>query len=716
MKSTIKELLLMLVAVLLFSIPAWAGNPGKDSVLHVHGVLPVKGEDIAYMRAMGLPAPAFLSDSCAPAACRTFRDPDLYQVYAALAQEFVFSGDTCTPAVCRPFRDPDLYQVYAAIKGISLGGSAWLLNGNTVGAEKWHGTIDNYDLPFRTNNVERMRILKTGAAVIGHTATAIGEKLGIKTASDEYGWTHTDGTIKLTSFVGQSAGWLGTQSNHSLYLFYNDGGAMATVGTVGSLGIAARQGMLIASTANFLVGNRFAVHSDGTLVHGTDLLSTGYAFKVRNNGGTDADNILVVQNNKMVGINTGTATVTEELEVVGDAKITGNVTSATWQGVAVGTQYGGTGADNSTNAAGSFLRSNGANGSYVASTLILPNTATSGRFAYSDAANSLAFSSTSSFDGNNAGFGTTTPDIYSLGVAGRFVSIQTTNANDLAVLTLAASGTGNAALNFGNATIRRASISAQDGSRLAMFTNSTNAGTGLTEKWRIAANGNLSNTVADGTAYIHLKAGTASASTAPLKFTSGTDNATAEAGAMEFGSSRLAFTPSGTTRKRVLLSNDAAPTNGQIPIGNGTDLTMANITSSGGSITITNGAGTIDLATTQALASGTYTPTLTNVANLDASTAYQCQYMRVGNTVTVSGRIAIDPTAGSASTQLGISLPIASAIELQEEVGGTAAASAIAGQSAAILGDAANDRAQLQFISGDTSNQPMFFSFTYKIN
>src|SRR5688500_4743620 len=36
------------------------------------------------------------------------------------------------------------------------------------------------------------------------------------------------------------------------------------------------------------------------------------------------------------------------------------------------------------------------------------------------------------------------------------------------------------------------------------------------------------------------------------------------------------------------------------------------------------------------LTSGTYTPTLTNTTNLDGSTAYECQYLRVGNTVTVS--------------------------------------------------------------------------------
>jgi len=116
-----------------------------------------------------------------------------------------------------------------------------------------------------------------------------------------------------------------------------------------------------------------------------------------------------------------------------------------------------------------------------------------------------------------------------------------------------------------------------------------------------------------------------------------------------------------------------------------------------------------------AVVAGTYTPTLTSVANLDATTAYQCQYIRVGNVITVSGKVAIDPTLAATSTQLGISFPVASNISAQENVGGTAFASGIAAQGAAILGDSTNDRAQLQFISGDVTNHPMYFSFTYLV-
>lgn len=63
------------------------------------------------------------------------------------------------------------------------------------------------------------------------------------------------------------------------------------------------------------------------------------------------------------------------------------------------------------------------------------------------------------------------------------------------------------------------------------------------------------------TAYLHIAAGTAAASTAPLKLTSGTNNTTAETGAMEYDGTNLFFTRTGTTRETVFagVSGAAAP-------------------------------------------------------------------------------------------------------------------------------------------------------------
>lgn len=113
-------------------------------------------------------------------------------------------------------------------------------------------------------------------------------------------------------------------------------------------------------------------------------------------------------------------------------------------------------------------------------------------------------------------------------------------------------------------------------------------------------------------------------------------------------------------------------------------------------------------------ASGTYTPTLTNVTNVTASTAYQCQYVRLGSIVTVSGKVDVDPT-GAGAVQLGISLPVASNFANNQECAGTAATPAVAYQSAAVVADTANDRAEMQWIAVDTANRTMFFTFTYQV-
>lgn len=69
--------------------------------------------------------------------------------------------------------------------------------------------------------------------------------------------------------------------------------------------------------------------------------------------------------------------------------------------------------------------------------------------------------------------------------------------------------------------------------------------------------------VTNPTAYLQIKAGTATAGTAPLKLTSGTNNTIAEAGAFEYDGTNLFFTRSGTTREGVITQsavNAVSPT------------------------------------------------------------------------------------------------------------------------------------------------------------
>lgn len=128
-----------------------------------------------------------------------------------------------------------------------------------------------------------------------------------------------------------------------------------------------------------------------------------------------------------------------------------------------------------------------------------------------------------------------------------------------------------------------------------------------------------------------------------------------------------------------------------------------------------NNAGSLTGTANHYVASGTYTPTLTGVTNVAASTARKCQWIRVGRVVHVSGSLDIDPTA-AAATALGISLPIGSNLALATDLGGTAAGDQAAAEAAAsIRGDAANDRAELSYVAVNVNNHTMYFSFSYEV-
>jgi len=128
-----------------------------------------------------------------------------------------------------------------------------------------------------------------------------------------------------------------------------------------------------------------------------------------------------------------------------------------------------------------------------------------------------------------------------------------------------------------------------------------------------------------------------------------------------------------------------------------------------------NNAGAVTGTTTQYIASGTYTPTLTNVTNVAASTARLCTWTRVGNSVEVRGQIDIDLTTTLLASEIGVSLPIASAFTTAYQCGGSAAAVAFQANWA-IQADATNDRAKFSATGiSSVTNDTYTFNFGYEI-
>lgn len=116
-----------------------------------------------------------------------------------------------------------------------------------------------------------------------------------------------------------------------------------------------------------------------------------------------------------------------------------------------------------------------------------------------------------------------------------------------------------------------------------------------------------------------------------------------------------------------------------------------------------------------ALDYGTYTPTLTNTTNITGSSAYQAQYMRVGNVVTVSGKVDIDPTTTATVAELRMTLPIASSMGADNLCAGVATNNG--GKTARILGlISATGQARLVTSNDiDDVNRGWQYTYTYLV-
>lgn len=114
---------------------------------------------------------------------------------------------------------------------------------------------------------------------------------------------------------------------------------------------------------------------------------------------------------------------------------------------------------------------------------------------------------------------------------------------------------------------------------------------------------------------------------------------------------------------------------------------------------------------------GTYTPTLNGITNIDALTPYQCQYLRVGNNVTVSGMLLVDVTNTATDSEFTITLPIASTFSSGDfGIGGAGSFINIEGSTALVCGPG-DTFGTFRWLSSATTTtaQRISFTFTYQI-
>jgi len=123
--------------------------------------------------------------------------------------------------------------------------------------------------------------------------------------------------------------------------------------------------------------------------------------------------------------------------------------------------------------------------------------------------------------------------------------------------------------------------------------------------------------------------------------------------------------------------------------------------------------------TPNSVVSGTYSPTVSSASNMTVSNPTgACQFMRVGNVVTVSGNLdnGCDPAAGTASFQL--SLPIARTTNFATNGLGSGAGidtGSVTPQTVWLI-QSQNGTKNVTFRTtnaGNPSNQDVNFRFTY---
>ena len=172
----------------------------------------------------------------------------------------------------------------------STAGGSWLLGGNGVTSQQNLGTTTAFDLPFITNNTERMRITSTGSVGIGSStfnATSPEQLL-------------VDGTLSTTANLVRGVGLVNNSLQISVMNAHGGPGARSDFIAYSNNGN---------SSSNFIdMGINSAGNNNTTIIGGTDaayLYATGRDMIIGN--GTSGRNLIL--------FNGGTATTNEAMRI-----------------------------------------------------------------------------------------------------------------------------------------------------------------------------------------------------------------------------------------------------------------------------------------------------------------------------------------------------------------------------------------------------------------
>ena len=115
--------------------------------------------------------------------------------------------------------------------------------------------------------------------------------------------------------------------------------------------------------------------------------------------------------------------------------------------------------------------------------------------------------------------------------------------------------------------------------------------------------------------------------------------------------------------------------------------------------------------------SGTYTPTVSNVANVSSvGTVETHRYTRIGSIVTVFGAVNLTLTAGpGVLTTFSVTLPVTSNLGAATDVVGTCADTTNSGRAGYVYGRAADDRALVEYFAPSSGITKVYYQFSYSV-
>jgi hypothetical protein len=144
-------------------------------------------------------------------------------------------------------------------------------------------------------------------------------------------------------------------------------------------------------------------------------------------------------------------------------------------------------------------------------------------------------------------------------------------------------------------------------------------------------------------------------------------------------------------------------------------MTFTRSGTSPGTVTIAGSTVISAVGSTGVVRGGTYTPTGGLATNLAAITPQLAHWTRVGNTVTVSGRVTLDPTAGGATqTQFTLTLPIASDFANADDLCGVVTLlSGTTSASGVLVANTSTNLCVGNYVSNSTAAEDWCYTYSY---